>query len=271
MLCEPKKEGDLPSFTTHLFEIKQDGTRAVLHIKDGQIFRITNRRAESGNIFSKYPEFSYAKFNCETAIVDAEIVALKQGKPDFPLLSLRSHLENPREIALKSKLIPLTLICFDILYYDGNDVRGYPLEKRQELLKSILPPASPNIIASPTYEDWRGLWQSVLMGGLEGIVAKLKGSLYVNGDRGNWCKVKVVETDVVDVLGFEEGQGHRQRLGALITTLGKVGSGLTEKDIDYWVINHQKNKPLKCKIRYRHLNSANKAIEPVFICWVNGD
>lgn len=44
-------------------------------------------------------------------------------------------------------------------------------------------------------------------------------------------KVKPTETHDVKVIGYQEGTGRNKgRLGALITPLGKVGSGFTDKD-----------------------------------------
>jgi ATP-dependent DNA ligase len=58
--------------------------------------------------------------------------------------------------------------------------------------------------------------------GYEGLVLR-------QGDR--WLKVKPKETYDVLVTGIVEGTGkYAGKLGALITDMGKVGTGFTDKD-----------------------------------------
>lgn len=58
--------------------------------------------------------------------------------------------------------------------------------------------------------------------GFEGLVLRNEGVFY---------KIKPVETYDVEVTGVQMGTGrHGGRMGALITDLGKVGTGFTDKD-----------------------------------------
>ena len=61
------------------------------------------------------------------AVLDGEIVALDaQGRSRFQLLQNAEPAAEQRFVA------------FDLLWLDGEDLRGRPLEERRELLESVL-------------------------------------------------------------------------------------------------------------------------------------
>jgi bifunctional non-homologous end joining protein LigD len=72
-------------------------------------------------------------------------------------------------------------------------------------------------------------------GGLEGLVAKRRGSPYVAGDSGYWLKLKFVRRQEVAIAGYTPLSGHKHVVGALILALvgadgklhytGRVGTG----------------------------------------------
>lgn len=70
--------------------------------------------------------------------------------------------------------------------------------------------------------DWiNAAMAHALSTGYEGLV------LY--GPKGVWLKVKPVETYDVRITGFIAGTGkHKGRLGAVTTTMGKVGTGFSD-------------------------------------------
>lgn len=54
-----------------------------------------------------------------------------------------------------------------------------------------------------------------------------------------WLKVKNKETHDVVVTGFQPGTGkHEGRMGALLTTRGKVGTGFSDAERHYWQERH---------------------------------
>ena len=79
--------------------------------------------------------------------------------------------------------------------------------------------------------------------GLEGVVAKRRGSRYLPGGRGDaWRKIKHSRSQEVVVGGWRPGQGRRDgTIGSLLMGVptedglhyvGRVGSGLNDRQLD---------------------------------------
>ncbi len=89
-----------------------------------------------------YPELQEMPqhVRARTAILDGEIVALdQQGRPSFGLMQQRTGVgEGGRRIRRTRDDIPVVYYVFDLLYLDGYDLMRVELEKRKELLASIL-------------------------------------------------------------------------------------------------------------------------------------
>jgi bifunctional non-homologous end joining protein LigD len=121
-----------------MFEFKWDGVRALAVCTDDTALLSRNRR----DITATYPEIAGLNNRVVAidSIVDGEIVALDDGRPSFERLQSRINLQNPREIERARKKLPVTFIAFDLLYLDGRNLTGEPVERRRELLeKSIVP------------------------------------------------------------------------------------------------------------------------------------
>lgn len=84
------------------------------------------------------------------------------------------------------------LWAFDLLMIDGEDVRVLPLEVRRERLLRLLEETTPEGIVFSEHQDSDGeaLYLAACRMGLEGIVAKRKGSRYASGRSKAWVKVK---------------------------------------------------------------------------------
>ena len=78
----------------HLFEIKWDGTRCLLFIREG-VIRLQNRRLQ--DITARYPELMglHRRIGAKNAILDGELVVLVEGKPDFRTLQQREMAGDP--------------------------------------------------------------------------------------------------------------------------------------------------------------------------------
>ncbi len=87
----------------------------------------TRGQARTGPASSPPSPHRCASSRSGSALLDGEIVALdEKGRSSF------QRLQN----ALKEGRIPLTYYVFDILELDGRDLRGQPLVRRKEILKS---------------------------------------------------------------------------------------------------------------------------------------
>src|SRR5205814_4353272 len=67
------------------------------------------------------------------------IVALdEQARPSFSMIQQRSGLKTGTERRARDKSVPIVYYAFDLLYADGYDLTRVDLEKRKQLLKSLL-------------------------------------------------------------------------------------------------------------------------------------
>lgn len=232
MLAESMREPfDSPD---HVFEVKWDGTRAIAFVRGGT-HRFQNRRFN--DITARYPELHVG--TRKDAILDGEVVILADGIPSFEKLQEREHTSDRIRIDYLAKRIPATYVVFDVLYVEKEDVTSRPLERRKGLLRDLVIEGG-NLAISETI-DARGVdfFRAVVDRGLEGIIAKRKGSRYHMGRRTrDWIKIKKsINLDCV-VCGITQGGGERaSTFGALVlgayrgeelTYVGRVGTGFDE-------------------------------------------
>jgi bifunctional non-homologous end joining protein LigD len=218
------------------FEWKFDGTRCICFV--GEKLRLQNRRLM--NITHRYPELTLEQdIDAKEAILDGEIVVLREGKPDFRALQTREHVGDKLRIELFSQTTPATLVAFDLLYLDGKPLIDLPLVERKAKLQEILT-ESPRILLSRHIETHgKRYFEEVVRLGLEGAMAKRKHSIYQIGKRSHdWLKLKATKTLDCVIVGYTPGEGWRSEyFGALalgayregkLEFMGKVGTGFDE-------------------------------------------
>ncbi|WXX18504.1 hypothetical protein TacPo2_49 [Pantoea bacteriophage TacPo2] len=85
-------------------------------------------------------------------------------------------------------------------------------------------------VQDPSVEFIKFHLEQALEKGDEGLILR-----EAESENPKWLKVKNKETHDVVVTGFQAGTGkHDGRMGALLTTRGKVGTGFTDAERDYW-------------------------------------
>jgi bifunctional non-homologous end joining protein LigD len=217
-----------------LFEPKLDGYRVIATI-EGNDIRLASRRGLDCS--SEYPwlveALRYQPYR--EVILDGEIVALdEQGRPSFQLL--QNRLGEPRPFLL--------YYAFDVLYRDGYDLRGVPLEQRKQLLRSSVIPSERVRMVDVFEQDGEGLYEAVRQTGMEGIVAKRRDSRYDTGKRSDaWLKIKATHSEEFVIGGYTVGSGARSdTFGSLIvgyykdgapklTYVGHAGSGFDDRTL----------------------------------------
>lgn len=208
------------------FEIKWDGYRTLAFV-DGD-----TTRWQSSNLIevtAKYPEL--ARFadsvNAGSAVIDGELVVLdSEGRPSFELMQ-----QHATQVAFYP---------FDVLSVDGHDTIALPYEKRRELLAGLVETGSNWMVPAHRVGDGVALLDATVERGLEGVMAKRLGSLYVPGRRTpNWRKVKNRRQVDVVIGGYRPGGGNREStFGALLVGVtepaglrfaGGVGTGFNQR------------------------------------------
>jgi bifunctional non-homologous end joining protein LigD len=220
-----------------LFEIKWDGYRAVAFIKDGKV-RLVSRN--QNDLTAQYPELHNLPgfIRGETAILDGEIAALdEEGRSSFSLMQQRTGIrEGGRRAAAKSD-IPIQYYVFDLLYLDGYDLRRVALEQRKEVLAQTLD-KNGAVRYSDHFPSGTALFDAAKQKGLEGILAKRRGSVYEERRSHEWLKVKITHTVDCVIGGYADPEGSRQYFGSIVLGLydeeghlihvGQAGTGFDQ-------------------------------------------
>ncbi len=225
------------------FEPKLDGIRCLADLSTGE----TALRTRTGrDATSQYPELHmvHELVDQVNAVIDGEIVALDDdGRPSFEVLQQRMNLSEQRTIARASKTTPVSLVAFDLLWLDGRDTTGLPLEQRRELLELIVEQDHRLQVTAHVEGDGVAFTETAGRLGLEGVMAKRTGSPYLPGRRSpDWRKIKLMNTQACVILGWTPGKGGRAgSFGALLVGaiedgalrwVGQVGSGFTDRMLD---------------------------------------
>lgn len=210
------------------YEVKWDGYRAVAFMNGG-VVEIKSRNNKSFNA-KYYPVYDSLTQWGVNAVVDGEIVVVSNnGSANF------NALQNWRSEADGELLYYL----FDILWYEGIDIKTLPLIERKEILKSIIPKDS--IIRFSNHFDTSGIefLATARKMGLEGIMAKRKDSTYQTGNRTkDWLKIKANKRQEVVIGGFTLNEGSRKPFSSILVGVfdnskfiytGKIGTGFDTK------------------------------------------
>ncbi len=204
------------------------------------VTRLVTRRGR--DVTARYPELHmvHELVNQVNAVLDAEIVAFdEEGRNSFEALQQRMNLTNEREIKRTAQKIPVAMVAFDLLWLDGNDLTGLPLEQRRELLTSIVEEDERLQLIAHVEGSGKTFARTARAHGLEGVVAKRLGSRYQPGKRSSdWRKIRFTTTQDCVILGWTPGKGGRKgSFGALLVGayddgvlrwVGQVGSGFTD-------------------------------------------
>jgi bifunctional non-homologous end joining protein LigD len=225
------------------FEPKLDGIRCLAELSTGE----TVLRTRTGrDVTAQYPDIHmiHELVDQVNAVIDGEIVAFDEsGRNSFEALQQRMNLTGTREIARVAKQVPVALVVFDLLWLDGHETTGLPLEERRELLSLIVEEDHRLQLVTHVEGAGKAFTETAGQLGLEGVMAKRSGSKYLPGKRTpDWRKIKLRNTQDCVILGWTPGQGGRSgSFGALLVGaldgdrwrwVGQVGSGFTERALE---------------------------------------
>ncbi|HQA78716.1 MAG TPA: non-homologous end-joining DNA ligase [Propionicimonas sp.] len=238
MLATLATPAEVGSGDAWAFEMKWDGVRVLIEIEGEQI-RLVSRSGRDETL--RYPDLmaDLRAIGAGEAILDGEIVVVDAGgAPRFELLQPRINLTKPADIAAAAQRAPVQLMLFDVLSLNGVDLTELAYEERRKRLEEL--PAQGRVQVPPGFEgDLAAALDTSLALGLEGVVAKRRGSAYAAGSRSrNWLKIKHRRTQSVVIGGWRPGSGNREgTIGSLLVGVpsvqglrysGRVGSGFSD-------------------------------------------
>jgi bifunctional non-homologous end joining protein LigD len=216
------------------WELKWDGLRAIAYVSRDTV-RLVSRNDK--DMASSYPELAVLSGRVGAPVIlDGEIVALREGRPDFGLLQSRMHVQQPGEALIRAA--PVQMYVFDLLHHGQDSLLGRPYTERRDRLAELGLDTDP--IRTPPWH--RGGAANVLADsiakGLEGVVGKPLTSAYHPDQRRDWIKVKNVRQQEVIICGWKPGAGRRaDMIGSLLLGVydgrqlryaGHVGTGFTQ-------------------------------------------
>ncbi|MCP2213951.1 non-homologous end-joining DNA ligase [Bradyrhizobium diazoefficiens] len=210
----------VPSGARWIHEIKFDGYRVQLHLANEAVNIFTRRGHDWTKRFRKVADDAW-HIKAGSAIIDGEIVVpAADGSTDF------SVLQNE----LKGKSTSIVLVAFDLLYLNGRDIRKEPLLRRKAELKKII--AGTDVQFSDSFEiDGGQMFAHACKLELEGVVSKVRDSVYASGRGNAWVKKTCAQRETLTIAGFALDEGKwdgiylGRRKGGDLVYAGKVDHG----------------------------------------------
>ncbi|MEO6759965.1 MAG: ATP-dependent DNA ligase [Saprospiraceae bacterium] len=247
---EPETLGPSTDWTA---EYKWDGIRGQIIKRQGELY-VWSRGEEL--VTDKYPEYEILRSQLPDGIVlDGEIIGWKEGLP-LPFASIQTRIG--RKTIAKKHLTdtPVVFVAYDVLEYEGKDIRNQPFRERRATLEKVVELAQADcLVLSVQVEitSWEALAEIRAAAGemkAEGLMLKKADSVYKTGrKRGDWWKWKL-EPRMIDAVMIyaQQGAGRRANLytdftfavwsGEDLVPFTKAYSGLTDEEfrkIDAWI------------------------------------
>ncbi|MGA8048433.1 MAG: ATP-dependent DNA ligase [Dermatophilaceae bacterium] len=224
---------------------KLDGIRIQAHLVSGDDGerRVTVYTRSLDDITARLPEVVEVvrSLPASTLILDGEALVMQDGRP-VPFQDSASRTASSADVEALRARWPLTVMFFDILHRDGEDLIDLPTADRFAALEQV---AGAYLVPRTVTDDLaeaEDFAERMLAAGHEGVVVKDLDIPYAAGRRGSgWVKVKPRHTLDLVVLAVEWGSGRRTgllsnihlgardpRTGELVM-LGKTFKGMTDE------------------------------------------
>ncbi len=263
-------------------EWKWDGVR-VQAVADGGVRRLYTRTGQ--DISATFPDL--IERMAFDGVIDAELL-IRHGDRVAPFGDLQQRLNRKRVSAPLMERHPAALRAYDLLLWQGQDLRAQPFAARRAALEeAVATLAEPRIDLSPLlpFDSWEAL--AALRAAppdpvIEGVMIKHRASPYLAGRiKGHWFKWKR-DPMVVDAVLMYAQRGHGKRSGYYsdftfglwdgdaLVPVGKAYFGFTDAELralDRFVRSHTTDRfgpvravePLKVlEIAFEGLNRSNR-------------
>jgi bifunctional non-homologous end joining protein LigD len=231
-----------------MYELKFDGIRLIA-VKNGDKVNLISRNGNE--LAARFPEVAGAirSLPMNECVIDGEVVAVDdKGRSSFQLLQAH-EMEGHKQ--------PIYYYVFDFLQAEGHSLIGQPLEKRKGWLEEVcMSQEDPIRYSGGIGGDPKKLLAEVKRRGLEGLIGKLRSSVYEPGRRsGAWIKLKCLNEQEFVIGGYTPPQGSRKYFGALLVGYyekgrllfaGKVGTGFNTKMLGFLHKRFKKEERKDC-------------------------
>ncbi|GAB2999098.1 DNA ligase D [Amycolatopsis acidiphila] len=240
MLAKPDG-GRLRSGPGWAYEYKLDGYRCAMRIAPSGTTVLTSRNGI--DFTDEFPTLAGAlgvALGGRAAVLDGEIVACNEaGQIEFGLLQERRGRYQKYRTAGHHEPFEdarVRFLAFDLLQLGDTRLLEQPYDERRRLLAALPMPAPDRVSIVPafTFDELAGdgltpqdLLDRAGSEGYEGLIAKLRSSIYVPGHRPDaWLKHPLIQTQEVILCGWRPGQrGFTGTLGSLLLGAHDPGTG----------------------------------------------
>jgi bifunctional non-homologous end joining protein LigD len=211
----------VPTGSDWLHEVKYDGYRALIAVSGGKAKVFTRSGLDWTD---KFPGVADAAATLPgTLLIDGEIVAFKDGRPDFS--TLKDAISNAGD---------MTFFAFDLLEQDGEDLTELPNIQRKERLRAVMAGADARLqFSEHIVGSGEQLFATMCREGYEGVVSKRADAPYRSKRTRMWLKIKCTRRQEFVIVGWtpsDKSRGFRSLLLGLngpdgFIYAGKVGTG----------------------------------------------
>ncbi|MQA41617.1 ATP-dependent DNA ligase [Rugamonas aquatica] len=213
---EPATLGELSDWQV---EWKYDGMRAQLVSRGGQNW-LWSRGEDL--ITERFPELAALRLP-DGVVLDGEILVWHGGAAPAPFADLQKRMGRKQVSARLLGELPAVMLAYDLLEYEGRDLRPLPQSERRRMLEQFIgrQPGTPQLRLAPVIvaDSWEQLAR--IRGesrerGVEGMMLKARDAQYGVGrtkSGGTWWKWKIDPYSVDAVLIYaQSGHGRRAAL-----------------------------------------------------------
>lgn len=243
-------------------EHKWDGIRSQTILREGELY-IWSRGEEL--VTDKYPELDvFRSVLPDGTVIDGEILPFVDGEIGS-FNDLQTRIGRKTVSAALLKKTPVIVKAYDLLEWQGEDLRTFPYMERRKLLEELIASLPENVPLHVSERIVLSSWAEIAEERMrsrelrsEGLMLKRNSSPYqVGRKKGDWWKWKVEPLTIDAVLTYAmRGHGRRSNLFTDYTfalwdenengerelvTFAKAYSGLTDQEfrkVDDWIKKH---------------------------------
>lgn len=220
----------VPTGREWIHELKFDGYRLIVVKRDGDLRIFTRSELDWTDRFRALAGH-LSQVSDRDFVLDGEAVVWdEKGRSDFGEL----------QAALKGRGGKISFVAFDLLHFDGENLRNLPLQDRLERLAGLI--GEEGVVRrSKTWPAGFGkdLYLQACKLDLEGIISKSLNGRYLEGSRRDWVKSKCRPRQEFVICGYLPPRSSLPAFSSIVLgshengkwiPRGNVGTGFTEDE-----------------------------------------